>query len=374
MDRVVEVSRGVKGARGVSIINIELDENGHLIVSYDNGEKVDAGLSAFGTAKQYSDEAQASKDAAKIYETNAKASEAEATKQAEIATNQANMSTSKAEMASQSAISAENSATASATSANSSANSAETASSAKTYIESHYDKITQDIATTENQIQDVREFLSQTDTHMKAVEDDLKQSKQAVSDAQEKVTEASSYATQSSTSAAKAETCATNASTYASQASKSAEDAATSATNASNTVKNAVFTEANLDDSIKTKLLGDKNVTGDNIKDGTIGVEKLGFSIDTSGGGASVTTVPWSNITNKPESYPPSSHTHKVADISDLDLSLYATSQALSGKQDKLTFDDTPTAESSNPVTSAGVKAYVDTAISAITSSDTKSY
>lgn len=339
MDRVVEVSRGVKGDRSVSIKNVELNENGHFIVTYDNGEKVDAGLSAFGAAKQYADAAQTSKDAAKISETNAKASETEAAKQAEIATNQTSIAVSKAEISEQSAIAAENSATASATSASSSANSAETASSAKNYIESHYDEIKQDITTTENQITAVRELLSQ--------------SEQASTNAQSKAAEAA---------------------TSASQAAKSAEAAATSATNASNAVKNAVFTENNLDDSIKTKLLGDKNVTGDNIKDGTIGVEKLSFTVDTSGGGATVTTIPWTNITGKPETYTPSTHTHKVSDISDLDLTLYATTAALNGKQDKLAFDDTPTAESSNPVTSAGVKAYVDTAISTITDADTKSY
>lgn len=34
--------------------------------------------------------------------------------------------------------------------------------------------------------------------------------------------------------------------------------------------------------------------------------------------------------------------------------------EMIAGKQDTLTFDDTPTADSSNPVTSGGVKAYVD--------------
>lgn len=33
---------------------------------------------------------------------------------------------------------------------------------------------------------------------------------------------------------------------------------------------------------------------------------------------------------------------------------------ALAGKQDTLTFDSTPTASSTNPVTSGGVKTYVD--------------
>ena len=72
----------------------------------------------------------------------------------------------------------------------------------------------------------------------------------------------------------------------------------------------------------------------------------------------------------------------------------YATISALSSYQTKITFDSTPTANSSNPVTSAGIKAAIDaktvdlsnyytktqvdsaisTAISAITNGDNKSY
>ena len=46
----------------------------------------------------------------------------------------------------------------------------------------------------------------------------------------------------------------------------------------------------------------------------------------------------------------------------------------LSGYQTKLTFDTTPTANSSNPVTSDGVKKYVDSALAALISADDKSY
>lgn len=46
----------------------------------------------------------------------------------------------------------------------------------------------------------------------------------------------------------------------------------------------------------------------------------------------------------------------------------------LDDKQDKLTFDATPTANSSNPVTSDGIKKYVDSALAALISADDKSY
>ena len=52
----------------------------------------------------------------------------------------------------------------------------------------------------------------------------------------------------------------------------------------------------------------------------------------------------------------------------------YATKAELSGIQSKLTFDATPTANSTNPVTSDGVKKYVDSAIASLISADDKSY
>ena len=81
----------------------------------------------------------------------------------------------------------------------------------------------------------------------------------------------------------------------------------------------------------------------------------------------------------------------KIADASNVHTSLQ---NSINTKQDKLTFDSTPTANSSNPVTSAGIKAAIDaktvdlsnyytktqvdsaisTAISAITDGDSKSY
>ena len=50
---------------------------------------------------------------------------------------------------------------------------------------------------------------------------------------------------------------------------------------------------------------------------------------------------------------PVGTHTHEIADVSGLQ-------SALDGKQAKLTFDNTPTASSSNPVKSSGIKAALD--------------
>lgn len=60
-------------------------------------------------------------------------------------------------------------------------------------------------------------------------------------------------------------------------------------------------------------------------------------------------------IDNIPTAFPPSAHTH--------DDRYYTESEVdalLGGKQSTLTFDSTPTASSTNPVTSGGVKSYVD--------------
>ena len=52
----------------------------------------------------------------------------------------------------------------------------------------------------------------------------------------------------------------------------------------------------------------------------------------------------------------------------------YATKTELSEIPAKLTFDTTPTANSTNPVTSDGVKKYVDSALASLISADDKSY
>lgn len=61
----------------------------------------------------------------------------------------------------------------------------------------------------------------------------------------------------------------------------------------------------------------------------------------------------------------------KIADASNVHTSLQ---NSINNKQNKLTFDSTPTAGSSNPVTSDGIKKAIANAISAITDGDNKSY
>lgn len=396
MDRVIKVNRGIKGDHGVSITEVKLNDDGHFIVHYDNGEIVDAGLSAFGTAKIFSDNAKKSAEAAKISENNAKTSEEnaatsasnsansavsseassqESTRQASISANGANTATGKAKEASESATSA-------ASSAASSANSAKVATDCKDYISSHYEEIKSNIATTETQLNSAKSFCDQTDAHMKAVEADMKSAQESATTASSKASEASSSATSSSQSATSAASSAASASTSATAAATSETNAAKHEKDAEDLMKNTKLTEDNLADSVKAKLLGEGNVDTSNLKDKSVTMEKLAFEISSGG---SVSTLPWANITGKPDTFTPSAHTHKLADITDLDLST---------KQDKLTFDTAPTADSTNPVTSGGVKKAIDekttdlsnyytktetdskiaAAIAALTSADTKSY
>ena len=61
-------------------------------------------------------------------------------------------------------------------------------------------------------------------------------------------------------------------------------------------------------------------------------------------------------------------------DLTNLENGVSTLQNSINTKQDKLTFDTTPTANSTNPVTSDGVKKYVDSALASLISADDKSY
>ena len=52
--------------------------------------------------------------------------------------------------------------------------------------------------------------------------------------------------------------------------------------------------------------------------------------------------------------------------VSNLSNTVNDLGSVVAGKQDELTFDSTPTAGSSNPVTSSGIKSYVDSVLAGI--------
>lgn len=59
-----------------------------------------------------------------------------------------------------------------------------------------------------------------------------------------------------------------------------------------------------------------------------------------------------------------------VVTIPNADMSNYATISSLSSYQTKLTFDNTPTADSKNPVTSDGIKKYIDNNMHSVSDTD----
>lgn len=59
-----------------------------------------------------------------------------------------------------------------------------------------------------------------------------------------------------------------------------------------------------------------------------------------------------------------------VVTIPNADMSKYATLSSLSSYQTKLTFDNTPTADSKNPVTSDGIKKYIDNNMHSVSDTD----
>ena len=156
--------------------------------------------------------------------------------------------------------------------------------------------------------------------------------------------------------------------------------------------------------------LGTMSAVNDAASDSKTYGRKNGSWVEVTGGGGGSTD--WDDITNKPSTFPPESHTHDdryyteaetdalLEDKTDLsviapafsastaysagemviyDEKLYYFSSAhpagawtgtdayevkvahvLQAKQDVLTFDTTPTANSTRPVTSGGIKTYVD--------------
>ena len=48
----------------------------------------------------------------------------------------------------------------------------------------------------------------------------------------------------------------------------------------------------------------------------------------TTSSGGTVTTIDWSNVTNKPTTFKPSTHTHKIADVLNLQRELYSLNSA----------------------------------------------
>jgi hypothetical protein len=62
--------------------------------------------------------------------------------------------------------------------------------------------------------------------------------------------------------------------------------------------------------------------------DGTTAWNSLPYTVATSAGGSS---VEWTDVLNKPTTFPPSSHTHAITEVTDLQSSLDAKQAIVSG-------------------------------------------
>lgn len=165
-------------------------------------------------------------------------------------------------------------------------------------------------------------------------------------------------------------------------------------------IATTAFVQGEISGKADTADLGDLAYEDDAASDNKTYGRKNGAWVEVTGGGGGSTD--WDDITNKPSTFPPSSHTHDdryytesetdalladkadTADLGDLagkdtvdwdtdiddipstfppsahthDDRYYTESETdalLTDKQDELTFDSTPTSGSTNPATSGGI-------------------
>lgn len=128
------------------------------------------------------------------------------------------------------------------------------------------------------------------------------------------------------------------------------------------TVKEIITTMKKAIDSLQDQLTFDSTPTSNSSNPVTSGGVKtaLDKKADTSSLKTVATSGSYNDLTDRPTI--PTVPT-KVSAFTN-DSGYLTTHQDLSGYQTKLTFDSTPTANSSNPVTSDGIKKAINTAVS----------
>lgn len=320
---------------------------------------------------------------------SASASASTATTQASSATASAKSAGDSATAASGSATSAASSATAAKNSATEAATSATNASNSETQA-SGYKTSASDSATAA--------ASSATSASTSATN-----AKAAMNTANTAASSASTSATNASTSASNAAKAEVAAKTAQAEAEKARDDANSAVTKLTGVMKYAGQVDNYSDLADVTKNKGDVwNIVnadsahgikaGDNVAwngtdwddlsgtvDLSIYAEKADYQktiISATANGASITfnhkdgttsTATVNNVasataaTNDSKGQKIDTTYEKIADASNVHTSLQNSINSLStGKQDKLTFDSTPTADSTNPVTSGGIKTALD--------------
>lgn len=186
------------------------------------------------------------------------------------------------------------------------------------------------------------ELVDSSVENAKKAQDGATRAETAAGNAKRSETNASSSASAAKSSASAASSSASKAATSEKNAGESASSAATSAAGAKQDADRA----ANIASS--TSWSGDKlTVNG-----------KTSPSLRGPKGDSGAST--WDAVTGKPSTFPPSSHTHKMADISDLPEVGFSE-----GKIAKYASGGTLVVSDSTSVNTATSRRYVDTAVAA---------
>lgn len=326
-----------------------------------------------------------------------KASAESASSSASTATTQASSATASANSASTSATSASDSATSAASSAASASNSASSAASSAASASDSKDKASEYKTSASSSATEAASSASSASAS-------ATNAKAAMNTANTAASSASTSATNASTSESNAAKAEVAAKTAQAEAEKARDDANSAVTKLTGVMKYAGQVDNYSDLADVTKNKGDVwNIVnadpahgikvGDNVAWNGTGWDNLSGTVDLSiyaekadyqkaitsatANGATITfnhkdgTTSTATVNNVASS---ASATYdgkgqkidttyeKIADASNVHTSLQNSINGLStGKQDKLTFDKAPTANSSNPVTSGGIKTALDT-------------
>lgn len=326
-----------------------------------------------------------------------KTSAESASSSASIATTQASSASTSAANASKSATAASGSATNAASSATSASASASSAASSAASASDSKDKASEYKTSASGSASSAASSASSASAS-------ATNAKAAMNTANTAASSASTSATNASTSASNAAKAEVAAKTAQAEAEKARNDANSAVTKLTGVMKYAGQVDNYSDLADVTKNKGDVwNIVnadpahgikaGDNVAWNGAGWDNLSGTVDLSiyaekadyqktitsatANGATITfnhkdgttsTATVNNVasatvaTNDAKGQKIDTTYEKIADASNVHTSLQNSINSLStGKQDKLTFDTAPTANSSNPVTSGGIKTALDT-------------
>ena len=266
---VIEINKGMKGDKGLSIADASLNDNGHLVITYDNNTTKDAGLTAFVDAVKYRDEAKTYSETAATQAANASTSSTNAATSATSSANSASSANTSATSANNSAISAEASAVSAESSKNASAMSATNASASATSASS---------SATSASESSTQATSSSTSAHNSAIG-----ASTSATNAKTSETNALNSANSSATSATDALASANNASRYAQTASNAADTAtqksAAAATSEGNALTSATTAQTAATNAANVAKLYRQNATSYATGDVVLGADGLSKSL-----------------------------------------------------------------------------------------------